>query len=1610
MPSYDSLKRSERVKLQIRDKSGRWINMGGSAKFFSKTANKMQSGTIVGSDGVYAWLMPPIKNDTQRPTPYRVPLSALGMYTPKAKLDKRDKKTKDHEKAYQKELENFFEKANRSKNPNYVSNETRSKLIKQATSSKRNEEYVEVDPDGSNPKWIKRGKVNKSGTNDSLKKFHSDLRKMMDDDKESTTKITHGKNSVNVTLEAEKSPTANPSRRREAIISDEDGQEIMRISTHPDFKDSDTQNLLDHLDEMLSDENQDELVDIDKDGTPDVRDPEVSISDEQAKDPEVVAQVPEGIKVSTPTQNLIKKDGDLKEREKTETKPSPLDSAKTGDVFTQLDPLGRPTAITYTKNENGTYTLKNGNKPPKSISKAEMEKRIKGPAKVVPLKPKKDEPKAEPEIKDEIPEKLTPTTKVTTIPAKDDVVPEEMRSEDLPTIKVPKAKPESKPATDRKPIDMSNEELVDEAYNPAHSGSAKTAILKELVRRKNSETEEFDGPDLEPEMFIAAPNGDNIETNLKTQDGKLIQLGDVLYARRGKVLNEERTAEVGEPIITGKYDYVPTVVVGSDSNGRLRVVPVKPTTVYKETNTYVEGGGHRGKQEDLTLEGMLDLSHGGLVIQPNKLFTAPDGQHLQAALSNTPTVKRTHGHRGAHKRVGPEDRTTKESGTVYLADGSEVAIGDHIRFRSRSENAPRDKDGKILEHLGEIVGLNPSNSQVRVKLLGDEGKHLDYDVLLSTSIKNAVHADSEFNAPGRDAPTDGNYPKGLDPNLEYDAGGVPITKERAKQIEETNRRALSPEGTKDESMQYPLADLEETDKDLPDVSKDSVEPSGSGDGIEGLEDVDADLPDASPEPEPAPESNKLPDVAPEPAVHGPQPERKRSGKTDRDDARTQGGKGRMELPATEDQEREKTAQRIAQKKYAYESTQPYEAWMSRFSGNLRKKTFKNNEARSRYITENAPAGFTVTTENGGYARKISDSKWELKEGLGERTWRSTSGDRVRKFLNKEGEGAEYTSPSKRDYLFNMRQPTPEEQVARDVPKANPDLKVKVKDEGTFKRDADTQAWKSEDSNTELSDDEMTDKIVHSEASFEGFDDAASTLFTDPDTVVGLPTNMFYTQDPNDPQLINVFDYPTRSKFLIAASKRAKKQDAYDRESPLSKQISRDEFNKLVNQVGVESFDTNRFATTPKSIGDNSTDYLEGATSDDFFNNPDDLAVGTLVAGPMSKFVGEDVNSNMLFYKNEAGGWDVYADSEDGDNYLHDNNIGNADPMALDPVDSADMLIRQPTQKVSGVTPETFEGNKEIFDQDELSGDDLKKIMGQSANLDGINLDNSSVEELQGYLRDEHGFALQISGMVANKKRTFNLFSVDSSEYPGINDAVGTISQMLHKYPHMPKPDTLTVVEGTPLQAFMSSAGNGRVNLGINNTLSTPERRFHTGDNYSDHNNMPWAYSSDLKGIITHELGHALDAASHNNKNEFYLNQHSKQFAEPALAKFLGVSVDNLQGMSIKDIKDMLARRGAGYSGYQINSFDFKDLGDEGTGLDINWPEVFAEAFADVELNGSKSSDLNKFLWDILHRKSHKTHKTGATSWTPQEISDIIDQAHNDLEALSGETGEGNATT
>lgn len=79
--------KAARVKLQLRDKNGQWVEMGGGAKWIDKKSNAPEAGTIVGFDGNYVLVAQKPANATAEPAPMRIPIGSLETYKIKGNLD-----------------------------------------------------------------------------------------------------------------------------------------------------------------------------------------------------------------------------------------------------------------------------------------------------------------------------------------------------------------------------------------------------------------------------------------------------------------------------------------------------------------------------------------------------------------------------------------------------------------------------------------------------------------------------------------------------------------------------------------------------------------------------------------------------------------------------------------------------------------------------------------------------------------------------------------------------------------------------------------------------------------------------------------------------------------------------------------------------------------------------------------------------------------------------------------------------------------------------------------------------------------------------------------------------------------------------------------------------------------------------------------------------------------------------------------------------------------------------------------------------------------------------------------------------------------------------------
>jgi hypothetical protein len=79
-------KRRALVKLQLRDKKGRWIEMGGGVKWYSSKRKKVISGTVVGSQGNNALVRLNKENPTHEPELVSVPARNIEVVDSKASL------------------------------------------------------------------------------------------------------------------------------------------------------------------------------------------------------------------------------------------------------------------------------------------------------------------------------------------------------------------------------------------------------------------------------------------------------------------------------------------------------------------------------------------------------------------------------------------------------------------------------------------------------------------------------------------------------------------------------------------------------------------------------------------------------------------------------------------------------------------------------------------------------------------------------------------------------------------------------------------------------------------------------------------------------------------------------------------------------------------------------------------------------------------------------------------------------------------------------------------------------------------------------------------------------------------------------------------------------------------------------------------------------------------------------------------------------------------------------------------------------------------------------------------------------------------------------------
>src|SRR4030095_9284209 len=85
--NISTAKRRALVKLQLRDKKGRWIEMGGGVKWYSSKRKKIIAGTVVGTSGNNALVRLNKENPTHEPELVKVPAHNIEVVDSKASLN-----------------------------------------------------------------------------------------------------------------------------------------------------------------------------------------------------------------------------------------------------------------------------------------------------------------------------------------------------------------------------------------------------------------------------------------------------------------------------------------------------------------------------------------------------------------------------------------------------------------------------------------------------------------------------------------------------------------------------------------------------------------------------------------------------------------------------------------------------------------------------------------------------------------------------------------------------------------------------------------------------------------------------------------------------------------------------------------------------------------------------------------------------------------------------------------------------------------------------------------------------------------------------------------------------------------------------------------------------------------------------------------------------------------------------------------------------------------------------------------------------------------------------------------------------------------------------------
>lgn len=167
----------------------------------------------------------------------------------------------------------------------------------------------------------------------------------------------------------------------------------------------------------------------------------------------------------------------------------------------------------------------------------------------------------------------------------------------------------------------------------------------------------------------------------------------------------------------------------------------------------------------------------------------------------------------------------------------------------------------------------------------------------------------------------------------------------------------------------------------------------------------------------------------------------------------------------------------------------------------------------------------------------------------------------------------------------------------------------------------------------------------------------------------------------------------------------------------------------------------------------------------------------------------------------------------------------------------------------------------------------------------------------------------------------------------------TIADLIAKYPTVAM-DEINIVRMNPrtYAHVKSTPSTGRVVMEMNTSMATDRAKVIAHLENDVRLGFHPAGLGNIRGVITHEFGHAIDA-----QTAFAAGKSSRQMLD-RLGKSLGIPWPSAE---------FVEWRKANLPGYAFNRGAY------------NGTEAIAEAFADYEINGAAANDVSRALWQHL---------------------------------------------